>query len=84
MGENIGLPKKREVEELAGFFDCNDTQNLEWGDADVEFKRPELVHISVRLHKEDLMALKRGAEKKGIGYTTYLRMLLREAIRGAQ
>jgi len=74
------LPAGDDIERLAEFFDRTDTQELEWEDADVEFKRPELVHISVRLPKEDVLALKRAARKRGIGYTTYLRMVLREAI----
>jgi predicted DNA binding CopG/RHH family protein len=78
--KKVNLPASDDIEKLADFFDRTDTQELEWEDADVEFKKPELVHISVRLPKEDVLAIKRAARKRGIGYTTYLRMVLREAI----
>jgi predicted DNA binding CopG/RHH family protein len=78
--KKVNLPASDDIEKLADFFDHTDTQELEWEDADVEFKKPELVHISVRLPKEDVLAIKRAARKRGIGYTTYLRMVLREAI----
>lgn len=80
MRKKVNLPASDDIEKLADFFDHTDTQELEWEDADVEFKKPELVHISVRLPKEDVLAIKRAARKRGIGYTTYLRMVLREAI----
>lgn len=80
MRKKVNLPASDDIEKLADFFDRTDTQELEWEDADVEFKKPELVHISVRLPKEDVLAIKRAARKRGIGYTTYLRMVLREAI----
>ncbi|MGB9662827.1 MAG: CopG family antitoxin [Moorellaceae bacterium] len=80
MARKLNLPPGDDIEKLADFFDRTDTQELEWEDVHVEFKRPELVHISVRLPKEDVLALKRAARNRGIGYTTYLRMVLREAI----
>jgi len=73
--EEVKLPKT--VKELAAFFDEVDTEELEWEDAEVEFKRSELVSVSVRLPKEDLLAIKKAAAKLGIGYTTYIRMVLR-------
>lgn len=80
MARKPNLPAGHDIEKLADFFDRTDTQELEWEDADVEFKRPELVHISVRLPKEDVLALKRAARNRGVGYTTYLRIVLREAM----
>lgn len=68
------------VEKTAKFFDRTDTQDLEWEDADVEFERPEMVHVSIRIPKEDLAAIKRAARKLDVGYTTYIRMVLRKAI----
>lgn len=67
------------IEETADFFDSIDTQELEWEDADVQFKRPEMAHISVRIPKEDLAVIKKKARKLGVGYTTYIRMVLRKA-----
>lgn len=80
MRKSTDLPRTDDIEKLAEFFDRTDTQELEWEDADVDFKKPELVRISVRLPKEDVLAIKRAARKRGLGYTTYLRMILREAI----
>lgn len=81
MRKGANLPGIEDIDKLADFFDRTDTQELEWEDADVEFKKPELVHVSVRLPKEDVAAIKRAARKKGLGYTTYIRMVLREAIK---
>ncbi|HAA89528.1 MAG TPA: hypothetical protein DCE07_02965 [Peptococcaceae bacterium] len=46
----------------------------------MEFERPEMVHVSIRIPKEDLAAIKRAARKLDVGYTTYIRMVLRKAI----
>ncbi|OIQ54297.1 CopG family antitoxin [Neomoorella thermoacetica] len=81
MQRDTNLPGIDDIDKLADFFDRTDTQELDWEDADVEFKKPELVHVSVRLPKEDVVAIKKAARKKGLGYTTYIRMALREAIK---
>ncbi|MDN5327103.1 MAG: hypothetical protein PWP41_1799 [Moorella sp. (in: firmicutes)] len=81
MRRDTNLPGIDDIDKLADFFDRTDTQELDWEDADVEFKKPELVHVSVRLPKEDVAAIKKAARKKGLGYTTYIRMALREAIK---
>lgn len=78
-GKAEGLQAKN-VRALADFFDVTDTQELEWEDADVKFQRPELVHVSLRLPKEDLAAIKSAARRVGVGYTTYIRMVLRKAV----
>lgn len=78
--ERIDLPPVDDVSALADFFDRTDTEELEWEDAPVELKRPELVQVSVRIPKEDLAAIKRAAKKAGVGYTTYIRMILRRAV----
>lgn len=80
MKERGKLPRTEDVGALADFFDATDTQDLEWEDADVKFQRPELVHVSLRLPKEDLAAIKRAARRLGVGYTTYIRMVLRKAV----
>ncbi|QGP93771.1 CopG antitoxin of type II toxin-antitoxin system [Neomoorella glycerini] len=81
MRRDTNLPGIDDIDKLADFFDRTDTQEQDWEDADVEFKKPELVHVSVRLPKEDVAAIKKAARKKGLGYTTYIRMALREAIK---
>ena len=70
---------EKSVEELADYFDQTDTSELPLEEAtEVEIERPELEQISIRLPKEDIAELKRRASKAGIGYTTLLRMILRE------
>ena len=41
-------------------------------------RRPELAQISVRIPPEDLAALRQQADHAGIGYTTLIRMLIRD------
>jgi predicted DNA binding CopG/RHH family protein len=45
----------------------------------VKFKRSELAHVSVRIPKNDLAAIKIASKKMSAGYTTYIRMILRKA-----
>lgn len=73
-------PSPRNIKSLADFFDRTDTQDLEWEDADLEFKRPEMVHVSLRISKEDLLTIQKAARKAGLGHTTYMRMLIRQAL----
>lgn len=68
------------IEKTAQFFDNIDTQDLEWEDAAIKFERPEMVHVSVRIPKEDLIAIKKKAKQLGVGYSTYIRMLLRKEV----
>ncbi|KKM10751.1 hypothetical protein SY88_11700 [Clostridiales bacterium PH28_bin88] len=81
-GENNNrqMPKFAGVEEMAEYFDSIDTEELEWQDSQIEFERPEMVHITVRIPKEDLVAIKRVARKHGLGYTAFIRMMLHYAI----
>jgi predicted DNA binding CopG/RHH family protein len=73
---------EKSVEELADYFDRTDTSELPLEDAtEVKIERPELEQISIRLPKEDLAELKRRAARIGVGYTTLLRMILREHLR---
>lgn len=78
--EKNTLPDFASVHEIAEFFDRTDTEELEWEDADVRFERPEMVHISVRIPKDDLVAIKRAARELGLGYTAFIRMILRRAV----
>ncbi|WP_165847843.1 CopG family antitoxin [Ammonifex thiophilus] len=74
------LPDTNDVVDLADFFDRTDTEELEWKDDPLEFRKPQMVQVSIRIPKEDLEAIKRAARKAGIGYTTFIRMLLRRAV----
>jgi predicted DNA binding CopG/RHH family protein len=80
MKKNADLPPVGDVEALAAFFDQIDTQDLDWEDVDAKFQKPELVHVTLRLPREDVAAIKRAASKLGVGYTTHIRMVLRKAV----
>ncbi len=73
------LTSEVELEALAQYFDRTDTSELPWEEAaDLAVERPELEQISLRLPKEDIAALKRRAVQAGVGYTTLIRMILRQ------
>ncbi len=73
------LTTEVELEALAQYFDRTDTSELPWEEAaDLAVERPELEQISLRLPKEDLASLKRRAAQAGVGYTTLIRMILRQ------
>ncbi|MGH3146983.1 MAG: CopG family antitoxin [Rubrobacter sp.] len=70
--------ERGEADEIADFYDRTDTGDLPWEEADdVVIERPELEQISIRLPKEDLEALRRRAARRGVGYTTLIRMIVR-------
>ncbi|MBI2953963.1 MAG: hypothetical protein HYY30_06585 [Chloroflexi bacterium] len=71
-----------ELEEMAEYFDRTDAASLPWDEAiDVTIERPELEQVSLRLPKRDLAELKKRAARAGIGYTTLIRMILRQYLR---
>lgn len=72
-----------DVEEIADCYERTDTARLPWPETRdeqdaVRVERQELKQISIRLPKEDLDALCQRAARSGIGYTTLIRMILRE------
>ena len=70
------------IEQLAEHFDVTDASDVAWDEADdAEIDRPELEQISIRLPRQDVAELKRRARRRGIGYTTLMRMILREHLR---
>jgi len=69
---------------MAEFFDLVDTQEMEWEDTNAKFVRPEMVHVSLRIPKEDLITLKKNAKNLGLGYTAYIRMLLHQLINNSK
>ncbi|HHV62338.1 MAG TPA: hypothetical protein GXX51_06840 [Firmicutes bacterium] len=82
-------PDTDNIDELAKFFDETDSMDLMGlEEVKIETKRApekELVHLSLRLPREDLETFKRVAEKAGIGQTTLIRMVLHrylERLRG--
>ena len=71
------------IEELARYFDQTDVSDPgAWEEADdAVVERPELEQISLRLPKDDIAEIKRRANRTGVGYTTLIRMILREHLR---
>ena len=68
-----------DLEALADYFDGTDVGELPWEEAtDAAIARPELEQVSLRLPREDVAALKRRAQKAGVGYTTLIRMIVRQ------
>lgn len=71
-----------DVAALAAHFDHTDAATLPWEPADdAAIERPVLEQVSLRLPEEDLLELRRRAERAGIGYTTLIRMVLRQYLR---
>lgn len=70
------------LRELAEYFDQTDAADLPWEDAtDVVIEKRELEQVSLRLPKEDLAALKKRSARAGVGYTTLIRMIVRQYLR---
>lgn len=70
------------IEEIADYFDRTDTGEFTFEEAeDVVIEAPELEQISIRLPKDDLEHIRRRAAKARVGYTTLIRMILREHLR---
>jgi predicted DNA binding CopG/RHH family protein len=75
------LPEGR-IQQLADYFDKTDAGELPWEEAaDAAIERRELEQISLRLPKDDLAALTRHAARVGVGYTTLIRMIVRQYLR---
>ena len=78
----VGESQEAGLQELAEYFDKTDAGDLAWEAAtDLAIERPELEQISMRLPREDLRELKKRARRAGVGYTTLIRMILREHLR---
>lgn len=78
------IPNFKNIEEERIFWDTTDTTELiESGELvpakDVEFIRP-LRTITIRLPEDSLKTLKLVAKKKGIGYSTLIRMWIKERL----
>lgn len=76
-------PSPARLQQLAEYFDRTDAGSLPLDEAtDVIIERTELEQISLRLPKDDLAALKRRAARAGVGYTTLIRMIVRQHVHG--
>jgi predicted DNA binding CopG/RHH family protein len=77
--QGVGEIREAEIQELAEYFDQTDAGELPWEEAsDAAIARPELEQVSLRLPKDDLAELRRRARRAGVGYTTLIRMILRQ------
>ncbi len=73
---------EKRIGELADYYDNADLGEVPSEEAtDVEIERWELEQVSLRLPAGDVKELRRRAAKMGIGYTTLIRMILREHLR---
>lgn len=75
------LPKFNSEAEEAEFWATHELTEFEADlePADVRAMRPDQV-VAVRLSKADVNALRRLAERKGIGYTTLIRVWIKEKL----
>lgn len=75
-------PKFESVDEMADWFDANDTSQLGYEEsfAPPEGRRP-LATVAVRLPGAQVEALKKRAAALGVGYTTYVRMVIARHLR---
>lgn len=86
MSETRKVPEQARIEELAEYFDrtsAGDPDEFEEVTDVVAERRPELEQISVRLPPRDLAELRRQADRAGIGYTTLIRMIVRDHLRSS-
>ena len=80
-------PSQAHIEELAEHFDrteVGDPSEFEEVEGVVIERSPELAQISVRIPPEDLAALRQQADNAGIGYTTLIRMIIRDHLNSSQ
>jgi len=80
-------PSQARIEELAEHFDqteVGDPAEFEEVEDVVIERSPELVQISLRIPPEDLAALRQQADHAGIGYTTLMRMIIRDHLNSSQ
>lgn len=68
-----------DIEQLARFFNDVDSMDLAEFEEVRDVPARELVHVSVRLPKEDVERFRRLAEREKIPYTTLIRWLLHKA-----
>jgi|GEM_PF-5213778 len=82
------LPKFDSLEKIAEYFDLHSSEDLAWEPADLRIAKKEgfsseddqMVHVSIKLSKQDLTALRKAAKKAGISQGNYLRFLIRKAV----
>lgn len=81
--KKVRKPKKTEfksIDEMAGFFDNTDSQELDWEDTNTKFERPNMKHVSIRIPEEDLLIIRKRASELGIGHTAMIRMIIHRSV----
>ena len=74
------IPKFKSDKEAAHFWDTHDLTDFEEDlrPADIVFIRPERQVVSLRLDRKVVKSLKAYSAKKGLGYSSLLRMWILE------
>lgn len=78
------IPETDSIEELAQFWDTHDLTDFEDDLEEVTervFIRGKSVTVPIKLDTQDVQALKRIAESRGVGERTLLRQWVRERLR---
>ena len=80
------IPKFKNLEEEAKFWDTHDTTNFmdEFKPVKVKFAKNLSQGITVRFDPTTLTSLRKEANKKGVGPTTLVRMWIMEKLNGFQ
>ncbi|MGH9405135.1 MAG: CopG family antitoxin [Terriglobia bacterium] len=92
MRQKIVIPEFASREEEAEWFDRHKREiedelvrRIDAGDVKVlRRSRERLSPVTIRMNPEDLRTAREQADRKGVPYQTYIRMLLRESLRRAQ
>jgi len=75
---------RERIEELADYYDNTDLGEVSSEEAtDVEIERWELEQVSLTLPAKDIKELRKRAARLGTGYTTLIRMILRDHLRSS-
>jgi hypothetical protein len=76
------IPKFKSYEEEAEWWDTHSVADYpdEFKTVKLEVDRSLFHTLSIRLNAETLTKLRKGAEKKGLGVTTLIRMWVRERL----
>lgn len=70
-------------DQIAEFWDTHSPLDFdgEMEQADLSFERSPLKPVAVKLNEKDIQLLKRIAHTRGVGYTTIIRMWIRERLK---
>jgi predicted DNA binding CopG/RHH family protein len=73
------IPKFKSYEEEAEFWDTHNIREYdEFETVELEVDKTLAQTLTIRLNAETLSKLRKRAEKKGLGVTTFIRMSIRE------